>query len=50
MPCIEWDAVDIIYKGIKIEVKSSGYLQSWNYDKLSKIRFDISKKNHGIAQ
>jgi hypothetical protein len=38
----EWDAYDIESKeGIKIEVKSSAYLQSWTQKKLSRIQFDI---------
>ena len=46
-PCrIEWDAVDVISEeGIKIEVKSSAYLQTWKQDKLSAIHFDIAPKN-----
>ena len=43
-PRIEWDAVDLRYRNKKIEVKSSAYLQSWNQDQLSAIRFDIAKK------
>ncbi len=44
---VEWDAVDIITKsGIRIEVKSSAYIQSWKQNKLSKIQFDIAPK-HG---
>ncbi len=37
----EWDAFDIIYKNIKIEVKSSAYIQSWQQEKFSKIIFGI---------
>lgn len=46
-PCrIEWDAVDVISEeGIKIEVKSSAYLQTWKQTKLSAIQFDIAPKN-----
>lgn len=46
-PCrIEWDAVDVISpEGIRIEVKSSAYLQTWKQEKLSRIRFDIAPKN-----
>jgi len=41
-PREEWDAYDLITKdGLKIEVKSSAYLQSWKQDKLSKISFGI---------
>lgn len=38
----EWDSYDLITsEGIKIEVKSSAYIQSWKQDKLSDIRFGI---------
>lgn len=41
----EWDAFDVItQEGIKIEVKSSSYIQSWNQRNLSPIKFDIGKK------
>ncbi|PCJ25024.1 MAG: hypothetical protein COA97_08590 [Flavobacteriales bacterium] len=40
---IEWDAYDLITKsGVKVEVKSSAYLQSWKQKEFSKISFDIS--------
>ena len=48
-PRTEWDAVDIIYDGIKIEVKTSAYLQSWKQDKPSLIKFDIAKKKSWYA-
>lgn len=39
---IEWDAFDLITPtGIKVEVKSAAYLQSWYHKKLSTIRFAI---------
>ena len=38
----EWDSYDLNYKGIKIEVKTSSYLQSWNQKSLSKIIFRIN--------
>lgn len=39
---VEWDAYDLITKGgLKIEVKSSAYLQSWEQNGLSKISFGI---------
>ena len=46
-PCrIEWDAVDVISpEGIRIEVKSSAYLQTWKQEKISRIQFDIAPKN-----
>lgn len=39
---LEWDAFDLITpEGIKIEVKSSAYLQSWKQDRDSTISFSI---------
>ena len=41
----EWDAVDVISPdGIRIEVKSAAYLQTWKTNKLSTIQFDIAPK------
>ena len=41
---VEWDTVDITTpKGIKIEVKSSAYLQSWHQNRPSAISFRIAK-------
>lgn len=38
----EWDAFDLLTPaGMKIEVKSAAYLQSWFHEKLSTILFDI---------
>jgi hypothetical protein len=38
----EWDAYDLkTPEGIKIEVKSAAYLQSWKQNRLSAICFDI---------
>lgn len=43
-PRNEWSAYDLITKdGIKIEVKSCAYLQSWNQKDYSKISFSIKK-------
>lgn len=40
----EWDAYDLITEdGIKIEVKSSAYIQSWNQNSDSNISFSIRK-------
>ncbi|MCH9834004.1 MAG: hypothetical protein K0U49_11650 [Alphaproteobacteria bacterium] len=42
-PRMEWDAYDLeTDKGLKIEVKSSAYLQSWHQNELSKIQFRIN--------
>ena len=41
---VEWDPVDIkTPEGIKIEVKSAAYLQSWHQDRPSAISFRIAK-------
>jgi hypothetical protein len=37
-PWVEWDAYDLLYKGKKIEVKCSAYLQSWPQERLSTIQ------------
>lgn len=49
-PRIEWDAYDLIYKEKKIEVKSAAFIQSWQQEKPSQIRFDISKKQSWYAE
>ena len=39
-PRVEWDAYDVLTPdGIKIEVKSSAYLQVWDQARLSRIEF-----------
>lgn len=41
----EWDAYDLeTDSGIKIEVKSAAYIQSWHQDKLSSINFRVHRK------
>ncbi|WP_457743572.1 hypothetical protein [Sulfurimonas sp.] len=43
-PREEWDAYDLKTKnGLKIEIKSSSYLQSWQQNKLSTICFGIQE-------
>ena len=49
-PRIEWDAVDLRHRGKMIEVKSAAYVQSWQQNKLSAIRFDIAKKLGWFAE
>lgn len=40
----EWDIYDVLTpEGVKIEVKSSSYIQSWEQSKLSQIIFSIKK-------
>ena len=49
LPCYMrqgWDAYDLEYNGIKIEVKSSAYLQDDNGDRFSRISFSIAKHSH----
>ncbi len=43
-PRVEWDAVDLRYRGHGIEVKSAAYLQSWAQTKPSTITFDVARK------
>jgi hypothetical protein len=47
----EWDAYDLVTdEGLKIEVKSSAYLQAWEQKRHSVIRFDIGHKKSWNAQ
>ncbi|MEV5112174.1 hypothetical protein [Peribacillus frigoritolerans] len=41
---VEWDSYDLVYKGMKIEVKSSAYIQAWHKEKYSNISFSIGAK------
>jgi len=44
---IEWDAFDLLTKtGLKIEVKSASYIQSWYQKNYSEIRFSIRKTKY----
>lgn len=43
-PRIEWDAFDLVYADLKIEVKSSSYIQAWHSGKYSTISFNIGAK------
>lgn len=46
----EWDAWDLTTpEGIRIEVKSSGYVQSWKQEKPSTIRFSVREARGWIA-
>lgn len=41
----EWDAYDLeTDDGIKVEVKSAAYIQSWHQNKLSSISFRVQRK------
>lgn len=40
---VSWDRYDLLSKeGIAIEVKTSGYIQTWQQNELSKLQFGIS--------
>lgn len=39
---LEWEPYDLKYGDVKIEIKSSAYIQSWEQKKFSNITFDIS--------
>lgn len=43
-PRIDWNAFDLMYRGKRIEVKASAYLQSWPQKTRSRIGFDIRPK------
>ena len=46
----EWDTYDVLTKeGIKIEVKTSAYLQTWQQNRFSRIQFDIAPKTSGAG-
>lgn len=50
-PRTEWDAYDLrTDTGLKIEVKSSAYLQTWEQKRHSTIRFDIGMKKGWDAE
>lgn len=42
-PRTNWEPYDLMAEDIRIEVKASGYLQSWGQKELSKIQFGIAK-------
>src|SRR5699024_8304191 len=47
----EWDAYDLTTKdGIKIEVKSASYIQSWRQNGYSRINFSIKPAKHWDAE
>lgn len=42
---VEWDGCDFRFEGIRVEVKSTAYLQSWNQDGLTRdLSFDIKAR------
>jgi len=50
-PSNEWSAYDLLTKdGLKIEVKTSAYIQVWNQKEYSKPIFSISEAKHWDAE
>lgn len=46
-----WGSWDVLApEGIRIEVKASGYIQSWEQKELSSVRFDIAPDADGKRQ
>jgi hypothetical protein len=43
-PRVEWNYVDFVYQGKKLEVKSAAYVQTWQQNGPSVITFDIACK------
>lgn len=41
---VEWDAVDHVFEGHGVEVKSGAHVQSWAQARASRIVFDIARK------
>ena len=49
-PFTSWESYDLEYKGLKIEVKTSAYIQSWKQEKLSKPSFGIPMKQGWVGE
>lgn len=45
-----WDSVDLHWGDIKVEVKSSAYVQAWRQSRPSTIQFDIARKYPLVAE
>jgi hypothetical protein len=45
-PRTEWTPYDLVYRDTTIEVKTSGYLQTWHQKQPSTIAFDIAPRTH----
>jgi hypothetical protein len=43
VPRVPWDSLDLRYRGKKIEVKASSYVQSWRREGASRISFDMKE-------
>ena len=40
----EWDAYDLLYRKVKVEVKASGLCQTWHQDQISVPSFNIAPR------
>ena len=48
---VEWDSYDILTnEQIKVEIKSSGYIQTWSQEKYSNIQFGIQPTQAGFGR
>lgn len=47
---VDWEAYDLKYGDIRIEVKSAAYIQSWEQKQESKIRFSIAPAREWSAE
>ena len=50
MPRINWGNVDLRYRGKKIAVRTSGYVQSWKQKRPKRVLYDISPKKGIVAK
>lgn len=46
----DWEAFDLLYGNVRIEVKSAAYLQAWERDKPSRIQFSIAPSRAWTAE
>ncbi|MDM5221320.1 hypothetical protein QUF86_11390 [Peribacillus sp. NJ11] len=47
---VEWDAFDLVYKGMKIEVKSSAYIQAWHKENIQTSVLVLGQKKNMIMK
>lgn len=45
---VEWDSFDLVYNDLKIEVKSSAFIQAWHKEKYSNIIFNIGSRKERL--
>lgn len=44
---LEWSCYDLLYNDVRIEVKTSGYVQTWHREGFSNIKFGIAAAKNG---